>query len=324
MGANFGRIYFTIVLLVCFSASACQSAAEREASQIAADRTASNELMRINALLSSNRPVTSIDLDSITKLRAEYPNASVVRVLLQGVLIKREDWAAAEGIVVQTPENERTNPDRINLARIYFKQGKFLDAAGVLKTIRPDAIEGVEAAALLGQSQFYSGDLDEAAITLESIRNELVAQKRSDDLSLLGTIYFRRGDHAKAIETLQKAVEISPENISANSALSRAYAASGDDSRAEVYRRKLQSINIRVAAEEKRKSRVVPLFYKLEDAYAAKDFDKVIALVEQIQPDADDATKPTLYQYLAAAYQAQGKQAEATNALAEAAKITQK
>ena len=50
----------------------------------------------------------------------------------------------------------------------------------------------------------------------------------------------------------------------------------------------------------------------------------MIRLVQQIQPEADAHTKATLYQYLAAAYKAQGNEPEANRALAEAAKLTQK
>ncbi|MEO8041132.1 MAG: tetratricopeptide repeat protein [Acidobacteriota bacterium] len=312
------------MVATAFLLISCGAAKEPDAARLATDNAATAELNRVNAILASNGPITRADLDSLVKLREQYPNAAPVRQILQGAFIKREDWAAAEKIIADTRDNERTNSDRLNLAKIYFKQGKFSECADLLKAMPPNADEHVEILALLGQSEFYRGNLDEAGKSFESVLGDLVSQKRADDISLLGTIYFRRGDQAKAIETLQNAVEISPENISANSALSRAYAASGDDIRAEAIRKKLKSINIRVAAEEKRKSRVIPLFYKLEDAYAAKDFEKVVALVEQIQPDADDATKPTLYRYLAAAYQAQGKQTEANNALAEAAKLTQK
>lgn len=316
--------YLVLFLAIVFGLISCGVKGERDAERLAKDKTATAELNRLNSLLSSSRPVTRIDIESLDKLREQYPNSPAVRQILQSALIKRGDWAAAERIIAETPDSERTSSGRLNLAKIYFKQGKFSEASDLLKAIASNADQRVEATALLGQSQFYGGNLDEAATSFESIRNELVEQKRADDLTLLGTIYSRRGDQTKAIEILQKAVEVSPENISANNALSRVYASAGDQSKADVYREKVQAINARVAADEKKRSRLLPLFYQLEDAYAAKDFDKVIALVGQIQPEADDATKATLYSYLAAAYQAQGKELEAKNALAEAAKFTQK
>lgn len=316
---------FAVFLSAVLLSNACVSARDNDTTLLEADKAATAELDRLNSVLASNRPVTKIDIDSLNRLRDQYPSSPVVRRILQGALIKRGDWAAAEEIIASIPHRERANADKINLAKIYFKQGKFSEAVEILKPMLPDAAEsGVEIWALLGQSQFYSGNLDEAAASLERVRDELVGQKRADDLAVLGTIYLRRGDHKKAIDVLQKAVEASPDNVAANNALSRAYAAIGDEANAQAYRSKVESISARIAADEKRKSRLVPLFYRLEDAYAAKDFDRVIAIVGEIQPDADDSTRPTLYQYLAAAYKAQGKETEAQKALAEAARLTQR
>jgi tetratricopeptide (TPR) repeat protein len=318
------RAFVFLVLLTCLAFASCRPASENEARRLAEDAAATAELNRINTLLASHRPVTRLDIESLNGLRKKYPGSDVVRQLLQGALIKREDWAAAEAVVAGIPETERTTGDRLNLGKIYLKQGRFADAARVLASIPADAPEGIEIAALKGQAQFYGGETDAAVATLESIREDLILRKRADELAILGTIYFRRAEHLKAIDVLQQAVAIAPDNVAANNALGRVYTASGDNEKAEIYRQRLAAISERTAAAQKRKSRLVPLFYQLEDAYAAKEFDKVIAIVRQIEPEADDATKATLYQYLAAAYQEQGKDAEAKNALAEAAKLTQK
>lgn len=317
-------IAWSILSIICFSSLSCQQAPNKGDKELARDAAATAEINRINATLTANRPVSAIDIDSLNKLRGEYPASTNVRRLLQGVYIKRSDWAAAEKVISETPESERTNADRINLAKIFFRQGKFVDAIDFAKKVSPTAEERVEVAAIIGQSQFYTGSLDDAAITLESVRNELVGQSRADELTILGTIYFRRGDNPKAIDVLRQAVAVSPENIGANNALSRVYAAAGDQANAELYRQKLQTINDRIAAEEKKRTRLIPLYYQLEDAYKARDFDKVIAIVKQIQPEADSATKQTLFQYLITAYEAQGKQSEAQAARNEAAKLTTK
>ena len=313
-----------LVIAVLLLVNSCQSAREGDTTRLEMDGAATAELNRINALLTTNRPITKIDVDALTKLRSEYPGSPVVRRVLQGALIKRGDWASAETVINEIPERERTNADRINLAKVFFKQGKFRDTIDVLKGISPGPDERVEVAALLGQSQFYNGNFDDAAKTLESVRNELASQKRGDDLAHLGMTHYRLAENPKALEVLQQAVEMSPQNITAHSALVRVHTALGDTAQAEAWRLKLQAINDRIAADEKKKSRLVPLYYQLEDAYAAKDFDKVVSLVAQIQPDADDTTRGALYQYLANAYRAKGKEREAQKALDDAARLTQK
>lgn len=313
-----------LILAALFGLASCGASAESDSQQLAKDAAATAELNRINAILSGNRAVTRIDLESLTNLREKYPNAPAVRKVLQGALIKRGDWAAAERVIEETPDSERTNSDRLNLAKIYFKQGKFGEASEVLTAISPGPDERLEVMSLLGQSRFYGGQSDEAVTSLEAVRAQLIEQKRGDDLAHLGLAYSRLGDNARARDTLLKAAEISPASLTAHSGLVRVHSALGDSAQAEVWSTKLRTLNDRIAADEKKKSRLVPLYYQLEDAYAAKDFDRVVKLVMKIQPDADDSTRAALYQYLAAAYRAQGKESEAQKALDDAARLTRR
>ncbi|MEP6703209.1 MAG: hypothetical protein ABJB34_00225 [Acidobacteriota bacterium] len=312
------------ILLVSLMLFGCEPPAKRDAARLAGDQSSMTELKRIEALLATKRPVTRLEMDSLQRLREQYPSSDLIRRLLVAAFIKREDWVAVERVISEIPEVDKTSADKLTLAKVYFKEGRFDDAAILLKAIPPGTPESTEAIALLGSAQFYSGDIDAAKATLESIQPNLISQKRGDELAILGTIYFRHGENQHAIDVLQKAAEISPDNISANSVLSRVYAATGDEPKAAAFRARLDAINEKVASEEKRRSRTAGLFYQLEDAYAAHDYDNVIGLVERIQPDADVNTKATLYQYLAAVYKAQGKEREATQALADAARLTQK
>jgi len=304
--------------------SGCEKPVSNSAAQLERDPAAKSELARINALLSSARPVTRLDIESLDRLREKYPDSALVRPLLQSALIRRGDWGAAEKVFTDIPESERTAADKLNLAKIYLKQGRFAEAESLLKMLLTDGADKFDVIAFLGQAQFYGGKLDEAAKNFESVQSELIAKKRTEELTLLGTIYFRRGENDRAIDILTKAIAASPEDLSANNALSRVYAAAGDHAKAETFRAKVESINAVIAAEEKRKSRLIPIYYQLEDAYAAKDYDKVITLVRKMEAESDPATRSTLYQYLAAAYQGLGKDAEAKTAREEAAKFTQK
>ena len=181
-----------------------------------------------------------------------------------------------------------------------------------------------DVAALLGQAEFYLGNVSEAVKNFETVLPQLIEQKRGDDLTILGTAYHRQGSNAKAIETLRSAVGIAPDSIAATSALARIYAAAGDVANAEAARMRLEELSARLGEQERRKSRQVALFYQLEDAYAAKDHDRVISLVNQIRPEADPPTLAMLHQYLAAAYKAQGREADANRELEEAARLVQK
>lgn len=316
------ELIFTVIFLSCLIG--CQSASQKDAALVAADKPALAELKRINTNLGGGQAISQADVASLNKLREKYPNSAEVRQTLQAALIKREDWATVEQLIGEIPEAEKTNADRINLAKVYLKLGQYEKAADLLKPLIGEKTSEVETKSLLGQAQFYLGQFDEAAKTIDSIRDQILAQKKTDEMTLRGMIYFRQGKNDEAIETLKKVIEIAPDNISANNALSRIYSAKGDTASAEIYRTKAQNANEAVAASEKKKSRLVPLYYQLEDAFKAKKYDEVVNLARQILPETDGQNKAALYQYLAVAYQAQGKPAEAQNVLAEAAKLTGK
>lgn len=315
-------LIFTVIFLLFFLA--CQNSNQKGARLLTSDKSAIAEIKRINANLAAGQNVSQADIDSLNSLREKYPEALEVRQTLQAALIKREDWATVEKIIVETPEKDKTNADRLNLAKIYLKLGEYEKAAELLKTLTGDKTIEVEAKSLLGQAQFYLGQTNEAAQTIDSVWNELVAGKKTDEMTLRGMIYFRQGKLDEGIETLKKVLEIEPENISANNALSRIFAAKGDTANAEIYLNKAQAAHEKIAALEKKKSRLVPLYYQLEDAYKAKKYDEVINIARQILPDADEKNQAALYQYLANAYQAQGNQAEAENAMRKAAELNRK
>jgi Flp pilus assembly protein TadD len=312
----------TAICLLCLSA--CQTNVERDAALLAEDKSAVAEIKRINTNLSSGQAVSQSDIDALNKLREKYPAAAEVRQALQAALIKRGDWAALEKLIGEIPENEQTSADRITLAKIYFKLGRFQDAVETLKNLPADNATELETKSLLGQAQFYLGRRDEAAQTIDSIWDQILLQKKADEITLRGMIYFHQGNYDKAVETLKKAIEIAPENISASNALSRVYAARGDTANAEIYVTKTQRVNEMTAAAEKKKSRLVPLYYELENAFKSKKYNEVISLAKRLLPETDERNRAALYQYLAVAYQAQGNQIEANNALAEAAKLTGK
>lgn len=311
----------SLAISVCLLVS-CEDPKKAEAALLARDAVANGEVNRINSLLSSAQPPTSVDIDSLKRIHAKYPNSTVVRQLLQNVYVKRGDWEAAASLLSSVPSADAT--DNLTLAKIYINQGRHPEAVELLEKINAAAADTIETSALLAQAQFYVGRTDDAIRTLEGVQAQLETKERADSLALLGTAYLRRGEHEKAVTILRKAIQLAPENISAHNAVIRAFAASGNTAEADVYRAKLEAINQRIAAEEKRKSRIVPLFYELEKAYAARDHSKVIDLATRLTTEADARSLPAVYQYLAAAYRARGETVEADKAFAEAQRLSQK
>jgi tetratricopeptide (TPR) repeat protein len=105
--------------------------------------------------------------------------------------------------------------------------------------------------------------------------------------------------------------------------LSRFYAAQGDAAQAEASRAQAERAHARQTAEETRLIRLNARARDLESAFAARRYEECVRIAQEMLQTADEAQKPTLYEYIGQAYQAAGKQAEAQSAFQEAARLRQ-
>ena len=194
----------------------------------------------------------------------------------------------------------------------------------MLQTVNPlleKDPSNIELVSLSGASLFYLGRYDEAAGQLDKVWNELIAARKADEMTIRAMIWFYQKNYDKALEILNQAVQMDPDNIPAFNALVRVYGALGNNAKAEEYAQKVQLGFDRMTAESQKKIRFVENAKKLEEAFQAKRFEEVVTLAKSMIPEAEAANKYALYQYLANAYQALGKTAEARDALAEAEKL---
>lgn len=283
-----------------------------------------SEIVRINQVLVSGQPLAARDFESLKQFREKYPKAPEVKQTYKNALVRREDWTSLQSFLLETPINQLSREDKTTLGKAYFKDGDFEEAAKIGKLMMDENPNDLEAASIFANAAFSLGRYDEAASALDRLMDQYINQKRADEIGLRGMIYFSQNDNPKAIDLLKKALEISPDFVPAANGLSRIYAAQGNSAQAEEYAVKVEKIFEKITAIERIQTKLVALTYKLQEAYREKRFEEVVSLVKQMLPEAEDKNKPALYQYLANAYQALGKQQEAQQAMNEAAKLTQK
>lgn len=301
----------------------CAGRAERDQASFEADAAARTEVRRIEAALARTQNVQQSELDLLKSLHAKYPAAAEVSNTLQTALQARQDWDALEKLLTEKPAAERTPAEQVNLAKVYIKLGRYRDASDIVGVMADAAPNDLELNSLAGYAWYYEGKYDEAARAFDRVWDALVAAKKIDELMMRGMIYFYKGDQERASAVLKKTVEINPDYIPGLNALSRVYAARGDNAQADSYRAQAESAHARQTADEARRMRLTSRARDLEGAFAAGRYAECVEIAREMLQTADDAQKPALYQYLGQAYQATGKQAEAQAAFQEAARLQQ-
>lgn len=316
MTNKFSVRFVLVFLCACFCIS-CQT----DENALQEDATAKATINQVSQVLKSGQKPTSEDFEQLKSVYEKYPDSESTRQTYKSALIVREDWAALEKFLTAIPAAKLTDDDKLNLGKTYIKLGRYNDAVETLKPFENG--NNLEAKTLLANAYFHLGKYAEAKPLLDSNWEQIIKDKRIDDITLRGMIYFHEKENEKAIETLEKALEFMPDNISAANGLSRVYAAKGETEKAEEYLAKVQQSFDKLTAEERRKTYLVEKFYKLQEAYKAKRFQEVIDLANDVLPEAEARNKAALYQYLFNSYQALGMQKEAQEILVKAKQMQQ-
>ncbi len=307
-----------MVLAFAFLFLGCQN----DEKSLQNDKQSLETISKVSTAFSTGQKPSSQEFESLKQVFQRYPESQTAGQMYKLALIKREDWASLKTLLSTTPFENLSLEDRKNLGNASYKLGNYQDAVEVLKTLTEE--NDREVISVLANSYFFLGDYSEAKLLLDKNWERIKNEKRLNDITLRGLIYFRENESDKAIETLKFALTIAPDNIPAANAISRIYAARGEQEVAVKYLEQVQRSFDKVTAEERRKAIVVEKFYKLQDAYKAQRFQEVIDIAEEVLPEADPKNKLTLYQFLYNSHNALGHQKEAQEALENAKQFQQK
>lgn len=301
--------------------TACASKADRDQAKFKNDSAAVTEVRRIQTLMSRSQILQQNDLDLLKTLHTKYPEATEVRQIFQNALQTRQDWVALEKLLTEKPGPERSTLDQALLAKVYIKLGRYKVASRIIGPLADAAPTDLELNSIAGHAWYFEGKYDDAARAFDRVWDKIIATKQIDEIMLRGMIYFYKGDRNNAIETLKKTIQINPDYIAGNNALSRVFAANGDEKQAEFYRAQAETAHARQTADESRRMRVTSRAHDLENAFAAARYDDCIQIAREMLQSADASQKPVLYEYLGKAYQATGRETEAQEAFREAARL---
>lgn len=317
----FAKKILILIFPCLFLLVSCQKQSEKDIESFKKDVQAVAEFNRINQVIGRGQYLSQTDIDSLNKIREKYPLNPNVRLLMQSALIKREDWQAAVDFINQIPENERTEDEKKNLVKVLTKLGRYEEALQAVTPLLEKNAENIELISLSSNALMNLGRYEEAGRRLDKVWNEILNEKKSDEVTMRGMIFFYQKNYDKAVETLNKAVELNPENVAAYNSLARVYAAQGKAEKAEEFTKKVQSVFDKMTADTQKKAKFVDAAKNLEEAFKNKRYEEAVNLAKTMLPDAEAENKFVLYQFLANSYQALGKTKEAQDAFAEAEKL---
>ena len=312
----------SIISLCLIVLTGCQNEQPQSRSQFDKDTAAVAQLRRISATLAQVQRTSEQDMAVLKELHNKYPDATPVRQTLQSALVVWKDWDGVVQLIAAVPEAERTRQEKITLVQAYLIVGRYHEAANVAGPLAEASPSDLEANSLAGRAWYYEGRYDDAARAFDRVWNSLVTTQRAEDITLRGLIYFYQGNHQKAIETLKVAFTFQPDYYPGYAALSRVYRALGDERQAEEYQKQGTESFARQSSQRAKLSRVASKLRELELAWNEHRYEDVVRITQSVlQDDAGSGQRQVLYQYLAQAYQALGRTAEAQAALSEAARL---
>lgn len=288
----------------------------KDESALKNDRSALQTINQVNASIQNEQRLSPELFESMKQVYERYPTAPSAHDAYRSALMIRKDWAALVEFFQRHPKSTLKPDDKLTLAKALLKLGRYEDAA---ETVRPSVAEdNLEAKNLLANAYFYLGRYDEAKTLLDKNWQEILNEKKIDEITMRGMIYFYQHEFDKAIETMNRSIEIAPDHYPALNGISRVYAAKGDRTKADEILKRVQQIVDKKTAEAKRGTKLVELSQKLKGAYDAKRFQEVIDIANEMLREADAKDKVTLYQFQYESYVALGKQKEARDVLNKA------
>lgn len=273
------------------------------------DRSALQTISQVNASIQNEQRLSPDLFERMKQVYERYPTAPSAHDAYRSALMIRKDWAALVEFFQRQPESTLKLDDKLTLAKALLKLGRYEDA---VESIAPLVVQdNFEAKCLLANAYFHLGRYDEAKTLLDKNWQEILNEKKIDEITMRGMIYFYQHEFDKAIETMNRSIEIDPDHYPALNGISRVYAAKGDRTKAGEILKRVQQIVDKKTAEAKRGTKLVELSQKLKEAYDAKRFQEVIDIANEMLREADAKDKVTLYQFQYESYVALGKQKEA-------------
>lgn len=310
--AGSGALLLALLLL-----SGCEYREPDPERRFSADLAATRELSRIRELQAEGGLLTPSDFRALQQLFELHPRARRVHASYRAALIQRSDWASLETFLLQTPSELRSEEHQLDLARVYFRQGKYQDLLETLAGLPEARRASAELVAMQATALFRLGLLDEAASHLDLHWQTLLSESNSDGVGLRGQILLHQREFERARDLLTQAVQWAPDDRNILLGLARAHHAMGEEGPAAAALARADALQEQRSGQTRQAMHQVELANALQQHWAAQQYPQVIVVARQALQVLDATHHPVLYEYIVEAHRRLGQGAQAEAALAE-------
>lgn len=304
--------------------AACTEKSVAGDADLKGDPEAQAVLRQIDAETRQRQTVSNETFEALKKLREKYPDSQLLRDHMKNALIFRSDLAALRDLLLEDGSPPSDPEDKKTLAKVDVELGNFSEAAPILEELVKADPNDVELRGLAGLTYFKLGEMEKAAENFDAVWDVIIEKKMVPEISIRGLIYLNEGKLQEAKKTLETASEFDPDHISTHNALSRVYRLLGDEEKAFELSRKVVSLQEKMAAESRAKTRRVAQKLELEAAWNEKRYREVIDIAERLLSGAESVPeRRVILEYQFRSYKNLGLEEKAEEVRKKAASLTQ-
>lgn len=258
------------------------------------DMIASQDLARTEFKLRNPNSVTQKDAQILEKLREKYPDHQRILNCLLQIYDQQKNWNAMARLLETFP-GANLDPEYADAyGATLIKIGRFEEAKLIFANLCSSQPHSDTYSLGYAHCLFHTGDVDLAASELDKLVQVAQDEFLFKVYSLRGLVALQQQDFAKARESFEKTLDLSPNDLTALLSMSRVMRQSGDLASADKYELRAQAV--RNDDNRKTNDQMVggTMTGAIRDAMLKQDYVEARKLIEKLMPLADESLRREL------------------------------
>jgi len=261
-------------------------------------------------------------LGALREVWQAHPTDPEVRDTMRHALDACQQWDGLAEVLEAKPDSERTDAERLELARLYLRNlGSFEEAEALAVPLATRYPEDPDIVSLAAASLYYQDRMAEAAPMVDRLWETIVQQRNTDIMTMRAVAFINDGNPERAARILEQVLEFNDSHAFAWTTLARARQAMGDEEGAQTALLRTEELR----AEERELTRVSQrasdLAMAARQAWERGDHEAyeqyALDLIDVLPPE----RRPDVYRDLGAAYNEMNRPKDARAAYETAAEI---